>query len=70
MVGRLVKRKAELSRNKKHDELEHLLLQPFSIQREYTSSEEAGMSEADTAIEKERAKTTLKLSKLSVRNVE
>lgn len=30
MVGRLEKRRAELSQNKKHDELEHLLLQPFS----------------------------------------
>ena len=45
MVGRLEKKRAELSRNQKHDELEHLLLQPFSMQQEYTSSEEAGMSE-------------------------
>ena len=45
MVGRLEKKRAELSRNKKHDELEHLLFQPFSMQQEYTSSEEAGMSE-------------------------
>ena len=70
MVGRLEKRKAELSQNKKHDELEHLLLQPFSIQREYASSEEAGMSEAEKALEKKREELTLKLSKLSVRNVE
>ena len=37
MVGRLEKKRTELSRNKKHDELEQLLLQPFSVQHEYMS---------------------------------
>ena len=72
MVGRLEKKRAELSRNKKHDELEHLLLQPFSTQQEYTSSEETGMSEAEKALENEKLKTeelTSRLSSLSVRNV-
>ena len=73
-VGRIEKKRAELSRNKKHDELERLFLQPFSAQQEYTSSEETGnsMSEAEKALEKEKAKTeelTSRLSKLSVRNV-
>ena len=73
-VGRIEKKRAELSRNKKHDELERLFLQPFSVQREYTSSKETGnsMSEAEKALEKEKAKTeelTSRLSKLSVRNV-
>ena len=72
MVGRLEKKKAELSRNKKHDEFEQLLLQPFSVQRESTSSEETEMSEVEKALEKEKAKTdelTFKLRKLSVRNI-
>ena len=72
MVGRLEKKRAELSRNKKHDELEHLLLQPFSVQQEYTSSEETGMSEVEKALEKEKSITdelTFKLSKLSICNV-
>ena len=73
-VGRIEKKRVELSRNKKHDELERLFLQPFSAQQEYTSSEETGnsMSEAEKALEKEKAKTeelTSRLSKLSVRNV-
>ena len=71
MVGRLEKKRAELSRNKKHDEFEQLL-QPFSVQRDSTSSEETGMSEVEKALEKEKAKTdelAFKLSKLSVRNV-
>ena len=71
MVGRLEKKRAELSRNKKHDELEHLLFQPFSMQQEYTSSEEAGMSEVEKALETEKSKTeelTSRLGKLSVCN--
>ena len=69
MVGRLDKKRAELSRNKKHDELQHLLLQPFSVQQEYTSSEETGMSKVEKTLEKEKSKTeelTPKHSKLSV----
>lgn len=57
MVGRLEKTKAELSRNKKRDELERLLLQPFCVQQEYIqaySSEEAGISEVEKAIEKRK----------------
>ena len=63
-VGQIEKKRAEFSRNKKHNELEHLLLQPFSVQREYTSSEATGnsMSEAERALEKKR---TSRLSKLS-----
>ena len=73
-VGRFEKKRAELSRNKKHDELEHLLLQPFCMQQECTSesSEETGIYKAEKALEKEKAKTeelTSRLSKLSVRNV-
>ena len=69
MVGRLDKKRAELSRNKKHDELQHLLLQPFSVQQEYTSSEETGMSKVEKTLEKEKSKTeelTPKHSKFSV----
>ena len=41
VVDRLEKKWAELSRNKKHSELEQLLLQPFSVQHEYMSCSEA-----------------------------
>ena len=72
IVGRLEKKRAELSRNKKHDELEQFLSQPFSVQQECMSSEDAGMSEVEKALEKEKAKAdelTSKLSKLSVCNI-
>ena len=73
MVGRLEKKRAELSRNKKHDELEQLLLQPFSVQHGYTSSGETGASEVEKAAhEKDKAKAeklTSNLSRLGAHSV-
>ena len=75
-VGRLERKKAELSRNKKHIELQDLFLQSFCVQdRTQTSSEadeEMEVSETERALEREKARTaelTAKLSNLSVRNV-
>ena len=69
MVGRLEKRRSLLLRNKKRDDIEVLLAEPFcgmhTIPEPVTDSE-------DSVLAKERAKTeelTAKLQHLSVRNV-
>ena len=73
---RQLERKVELSRHKKHVELQDHFLQSFCAQEHTQTSSEADeeteMSEAERALEKEKARTeelTAKLSKLSVCNV-
>ena len=67
MVGRLEKKRNQLLRNKKKDEVDHLFNEPFC--GVHTVSESAG---EDDALVKEKAKTeelTVKLKHLNVRNV-